>query len=427
MDRCRAAAILVSAAMALVPAMTSGAEPADPAPLRLSGLKGCGLDTPGGRGGRVLRVMTLDADGPGSLREALRATGPRIVVFEVGGVVDLGGKSLSLQEPFVTVAGQTAPAPGVTLIRGGLTVATHDVILRHLAVRPGDAGRPKKSGWSPDGITTAGAHRVVVDHCSATWAVDENLSVSGERCDDPAKTSSHVTLSHCLIAEGLNDSSHEKGPHSKGTLVHDGCQDIAVVGCLYAHNVDRNPYFKAYTTGLVVNNLIYNPGRRGVLVNWVEQEWQAIGKPAKNGRISVVGNVMLHGADTRQGLELVSGDRGDVFLEDNVIRLRDGTAGRLHADRVALLKERPCWIEGLTPVPSAAVEAYVLRHAGARPRERDAVDARIVREIRDRQGRIIDSQDAVGGYPKVEPVRRPLEIPADGVDGWLDRMAAGVE
>jgi pectate lyase len=140
-------------------------------------------NTPGGRGGRIIRVATMAAEGPGSLREALEAKGPRIVVFEVGGLIDLGEKTLKVTEPYVTIAGQTAPSPGITLIRGkGLAITTHDVIVQHLRVRTGDAGHPKASGWSTDGVRTEdGAYDVIIDHCSLYWATNKIAAVCGSR------------------------------------------------------------------------------------------------------------------------------------------------------------------------------------------------------------------------------------------------------
>src|SRR5258706_479954 len=114
-----------------------------------------GATTIGGSEGTVLRVTTLAADGPGSLRSALEDARPRLVVFEVGGVIDLQGRSLDVRHPFLTVAGQTAPDPGITLIRGSLTVESHDVVVEHIAVRPGDRG-PAPGEWSPDALR---AHR----------------------------------------------------------------------------------------------------------------------------------------------------------------------------------------------------------------------------------------------------------------------------
>ena len=189
-----------------------------------------GNATKGGLNGKIIRVTNLNATGPGSLREAIQAKGPRIVVFEVGGVIDLNKGQLDVREPFLTIAGQTAPSPGITIIKGGFWINTHDILIQHIRVRPGDAGEPKRSGWSPDGLTTSGgdAYNVLVDHCSFTWAVDENLSASGERTEGPDSTSHNITFSNNIIAECLSNSSHEKGPHSKGTLIHDFCRDIAL-------------------------------------------------------------------------------------------------------------------------------------------------------------------------------------------------------
>ena len=218
----------------ILPIAASGSDQAFVFP----GARGFGVHTPAGRGGKVIRVTNLNSEGSGSFRAALEQEGARIVVFEVGGVINLAKNDLLVIEPFLTVAGQTAPSPGITLIRGGLGIESHDVLIQHLRVRPGDAGEPKKSGWEPDGITATGAsaYNIVIDHCSISWAVDENLSASGPRLEGHAATSHNITFSHCIIAEGLNDSSHAKGPHSKGSLIHEHCTNIAVIGNLYAHN-----------------------------------------------------------------------------------------------------------------------------------------------------------------------------------------------
>ncbi len=389
-------------------------------------LVGFGADTPAGRGGRIIRVTNLNAAGPGSLREALEAKGPRIVVFEAAGVIDLGRSNLSITEPFITIAGQTAPSPGITIIRGGLRISTHDVRMQHIRVRPGDAGQPKKSGWEPE-VTTSGpeAYNIVVDHCSFSWAVDENMSVSGPRYNGPQGTSHRVTLSHNIIAEGLRDSSHTKGPHSMGTLVHDNCTNIAVIGNLYAHNNHRNPYFKAFTTGVIVNNLVYNPGSRAIAVDWNASEWEGKGVTPQNTRVAVVGNVLIHGVDTRKDVPFV-GRKGDVYLEDNIALDAGGRPAAMTGGEINLLKEKPVWPEGLVALRASEVEKHVTAHAGARPKDRDEVDSRIVREFRERQGRIIDSQEQVGGYPTPAPVYRKLSIPAN-VEAWLDRLARELE
>src|SRR5688572_10030135 len=214
------------------PAASAHAADASPVPagtdaVAFPGAQGWAAHTPGGRGGRVLRVTTLAASGPGSFAEAVTASGPRIVVFEVGGVVDLGMKELRITEPFLTIAGQTAPLPGITFIKGGLTIATHDVVIRHVRVRPGDGNRPKRSG-DIDAITTVrGARDIIVDHCSLTWATDENLSASSTRFHGESEkewmenASRRITYSNNIIAEGLANATHAKGEHSKGSLIHD--------------------------------------------------------------------------------------------------------------------------------------------------------------------------------------------------------------
>ena len=387
-----------------------------------------GMSTPGGEGGRVLRVTSLNESGQGSLRAALELQGPRIVVFEVGGVIDLQQEGLRITEPFITVAGQTAPSPGVTIIRGGISIQTHDVKIQHIRVRPGDAGEAKKSGWEPDGIGTAGgdAFNIVIDHCSVSWAVDENLSASGPRTEGPDATSHQITFSNCIVAEGLNDASHSKGPHSKGSLIHDFCREIAIVGNLYAHNVQRNPYFKAFTTGAIVNNVIYNPGSRAVQLSFSEGEWEDVLVTPQGPRVSVVGNVLIHGRDTRQNLELVA-TRGDAFMEDNIALDREGAPVPLASAQVRIVDERPVWSSQLSPMPASSVADHVIQNAGARPKDRDEVDKRIIREFQERGGRVIDSQNDVGGYPQVVPTSHTLTVPAQGVTEWLAKLAAEFE
>ncbi len=397
------------------------------------GIRDFGSETRGGRGGAVIRITNLNADGPGSLKEALETEGPRVVVFEVGGVIDLEMTSLRIREPFLTVAGQTAPSPGITIIRGGMSISAHDVVMRHIRVRPGDAGQPKKSGWEPDGITTSGggAYNVVIDHCSVTWAVDENISASGSRTVGPDSTSHRITIRNCIIAEGLSDASHAKGPHSKGTLIHDFCRDIAVVGNLYAHNVMRNPYFKAFTTGVIVNNLIYNPGRVAIQLYYVNREWEHTNIEPKNAKVSMVGNVMIHGVDTPDSLAFVVG-RGDAFLEDNIALDRNGqpvseTGRPGRWGEVVVLQEKPVWPVGLVARPASEVADYVTKHAGARPGERDDIDRRIVSDFLTREGRVIDSQEEVGGYPDHAMTRHVLELPEKNIGVWLDSLAVELE
>ncbi|MBU2417846.1 MAG: pectate lyase, partial [Alphaproteobacteria bacterium] len=283
-------------AQTAAPAATEAALPAFP------GALGWASQTPGGRGGQIIRVTNLDSEGPGSLRAAIEADGPRIVVFEVGGVIDLGKQTLRLRNPFITIAGQTAPSPGITLIKGGIDITAHDVIVQHIRIRPGSAGGEWMSGWDEDGIATVGAHNVIIDHCSLTWGTDENLSASGPRFtgETPEEwrrgTSHNVTFSNNLNGESLAYSTHSKGEHSKGSLIHDNVTGLLIVGNLYAHNYERSPLFKGGVHGIIANNLIYNPGPRAIHYNLAPEEWGDV--PFEVGKMTVIGNVLRAGPST---------------------------------------------------------------------------------------------------------------------------------
>ena len=385
-------------------------------------------DPRGGRGGKVIRVTNLDAEGPGSLRAALETKGARIVVFEVGGVIDLEKKPLVIKEPFVTIAGQTAPSPGITLIRGHFSIQTHDVLVQHIRVRPGDAGEPKRSGWEPDGISTSGgdAYNITIDHCSISWATDENLSASGPQNEGPDATSHRITFSNCIIAECLSNSTNMKGEHSKGSLIHDFCKDIAVIGNLYAHNMKRNPCFKAHTTGVIVNNVIYNPGLAAIQLHYSDGESKESTFKSETCQVSIIGNVLIYGINTKDGLALVA-HHGDAYLEDNQAFDRDGNPVEIVSGNITILKEKPVQPKELNPLAAKEVVDYIVQHAGARPRDRDETDKRIIREFQERKGRIIDSQEDVGGYPNYKMIIRRLSIPKDGIDAWLESFANELE
>jgi pectate lyase len=389
-------------------------------PLAFPEAQGAAAYTPGGRGGKILRVTTLAPSGPGSLLAALEADGPRIVVFEVGGVIDFARREIKIIKPFLTVAGQTAPSPGITLIRTGVDVATHDVVLQHIRVRTGSADAPKRGGWEPDAFSTQGAHDVIVDHCSMTWAIDENLSASGPRFsgktpDDWRRGTSHrVTFSNNIIAEGLRHSTHSKGEHSKGSLIHDNASDILIVGNLYAHNYERNPLFKGGVRGAVINNLIYDPGPRAVHYNLIAEEWR--GQPYQVGQMALIGNVLRGGPSTPRGLALfMLGGSGDIELyeDDNIAVDWVGRPleklGRYTTSSARIVPmARPSLPFNVKLLSAADVQDAVIQNAGARPWDRDPIDARIVADTIEGRGEIIDDQSQVGGYPQYKETRAPF-------------------
>lgn len=392
------------------------------APLAFPGAQGWAATTPGGRGGRIIRVTTLEGSGPGSFKEAVEAKGPRIVVFEVGGVIDLGGKTLTIKEPFLTIAGQTAPSPGVTFIKGGLDIATHDVVVRHIRVRPGEAGFAKKSGNDFDSISTKEiSYNIIIDHCTLTWGTDENLSASGPRFvgktpdEWRAGTSRNITFSQNIIAESLRYSTHGKIEHSKGTLVHDNVTGILIWGNLYAHNYERNPLFKGGVWGVIVNNLIFNPGQRAIHYNLMAEEWG--NEPWQVGKLVAVGNVLRAGQDTPEGLPfLMIGGYGDLefYGRDNTAVDRWGNPlpmfGRYTtaSAKIIPLKKPPFWPAGLEAIPAADVQQWVLISAGARPWDRDALDVQLVSDVAEGRGNIIDSENDLHGYPAPKPTSKPF-------------------
>jgi hypothetical protein len=390
-------------------------------------------ETRGGRGGIEIAVTTLAASGPGSLLEAIETPGPRIIVFKVGGVIDLAGQPIDVREPYLTIAGETAPNPGITLIRGGITVRRtgHNTIIRHIRVRPGEAGFAKRSGWEVDGLATAGTNDVIFDHCSVTWSTDENMSANSGQYFTGATPEAwrenqarRVTFYRCIIGECLANSTHSKGRHSKGSLIGNNATDIAVIGNLFISNTERNPLFTGGARGAIINNYIHNPGARGISFGLNVDEWQ--GHDWIRGQLSVVGNVVRRGPSSRVdmrplmlGWDQSSDNDGGVgeyeaYLNDNLYLDQDGSSLGFPAPQDAYANNPEydgtfTFVELQTPSiwPSTgysahtanSLQASILTDVGARPWNRDAVDTRLIQEATNGTGAIIDSETEVEGYP----------------------------
>ena len=378
------------------------------------GAQGFGIETPAGRGGRIIRVTNLNASGPGSLREALLASGPRVVVFEVGGAIDFGMENINIWEPYLTVAGQTAPSPGITIMRGAFTIFSHDTLIQHVRFR---LGRMPVTGGPQDSLIVlliwAGArpYNIVIDHCSVAWGTNDGLSVAGG--PGPEFSFHDITISNCIIAETL------PGDGQCGSLIGPG-SNIALIGNLYANNDHRNPIFGGDTTGVIVNNVIFNPRTEAI-----ELGPYAEGTPGLSPAVAtIVGNVVIPGNDTISPHLLTAHTSADVYLEDNIVQ---GFSVPPLKGGLINLAQKPLWPSGFKALPASEVVRYVATHVGARPMDRDEVDNRIIRQMLDGTGRIISTQEEVGGYPTAKMTRCRLRIPETDIDTWLARLAGDLE
>jgi hypothetical protein len=375
------------------------------------GAEGFGSTTPGGRGGKAILVTNLNDAGPGSLRAACETKGPRIVVFRVAGIIDLRSPLL-VAEPFITIAGQSAPGDGICLRGYNLEIRTHDVVVRFLRSRPGES-----SGKEVDAISIAGNSRgVILDHCSASWSVDEALSPSGAIAD--------ITVQWCIIAEALNHSVHKKGAHGYGSLVR-AVGGVSLHHNLWAHNDARNPRLgdnygrPPYPTFDFRNNVIYDYGKI------------CSGMTGDILSVNYVSNYILPGpsSDRKRG-PIVFTDQADAkyYLAGNIVEgnpertadnalLFDRT--EVNGRKLVTILPEPFAVPKVGTLPAKAVLRAVLDGAGATLPKRDAVDARIVAEAGRGTGSIIDSTRQVGGWPVYRSGRAPRDQDGDGIpDAW---------
>lgn len=227
-----------------------------------------------------------------------------------------------------------------------------------------------------------------------------------------AGTSHDVVFRDNLAAEGLADSSHPKGEHSKGSLIHDNATGIVFQRNVFAHNVERSPLIKGGAQALLINNLIYNPQHRAVHYNLMALEWA--GHDYVTGQITAVGNVLRGGNDTDPGLPLLMlGGDGDLafYGRDNRAVDRHDNAlpqsGRYGETRARLIvSAKPlASLAGYTVLPAGEVETSLLASAGARPWDRAPDDIRVLFFVAEGRGDIIDDEREVGGYPSPAPTR----------------------
>lgn len=396
------------------------------------GAWGGGMFTAGGRGGKVIAVTNLNDSGPGSLRAALEAAGPRLVVFRVAGIIRLE-RDLDIDQPGITIAGQSAPGDGICIANRSLNINTSDVVVRHLRVRRGDP----KGGQGSDNIGGNPAGNVIVDHCSVSWGRDENISLyrymkpmpDGTREKFPAQ---NITIQWVISSEALGPG-HEFG----GTW---GGQDATFHHNLFASNTGRNPSIGMSGEFDYRNNVLFNWRHRTMdggdetsLVNVIANYYKAGPATQDNMRSTFVrmeernqyspGKALAQsrwypGQAPRPGKWYVAGnivENAPEVTADNWKGVRgDAAQGRVHTP-----------FEGWPVFQQPAREAYesVLARGGATLPRRDAVDRRVVEMVRTGKvthgNGIITHPDQVGGYPAYAFTLADVPADTDG-DGMPD-------
>ena len=425
----------------------------------IPGAAGYGMDTPAGRGGTVYRVTNLNASGTGSLKACTDATGARVCVFEVSGYIRLTEDLLIRNGP-ITIAGQTAPSPGITIRGAGLKIHGSNILVQHIRVRPGDdltgPDPENRDALKIEGSTSVPVSNVVIDHCTFSWSLDEVASIWGPH--------DNITFSNNIFSEPLNDSYHPTKdgghlePHGFGVIVDSSESGgrVTMVGNLLAHIVERNPLSRAREL-VFVNNMVYNRSIRDLDLQ---------SQSSRITKSTLEGNVFLRGpsnAATTRPLyvrttgtyTLYSGSKAyvnDVYAPDYGTTLNSWvvlTGGDLSTPVIST-QSRPVWNNGLTVIPTAnnGVYNHILSYAGARPPDRDNTDKRIVADVKNRTGQIINCVSSDGstrcqknarGWPTLTPTSRPLTLPANpntvasngytNLENWLhslDNTLAGI-
>ncbi len=377
--------------------------------LAFPGAEGGGKYARGGRDGDIYVVGNLNDSGVGSLRHAVEtapATG-RMIVFSVGGTIVLTA-DIVIDSPNITLAGQTAPS-GITLAHRALRINnTHDVVVQHIAVRPGDT-YTAPNVYEPDAIWVSGSKDVILDHVSASWATDETISVTHE--------SSHVTVQWSLITEALHNSNHSKGNHGYGSIFEAG--QTTLHHNLYAHNRSRNPRLApADAPGVsnyadVVNNVIFNSGDR-----------YSYSGSNEAYSVNFTGNFGIEGPSTTRENELFHPDSTSTQVyyannyydtqEDGILQSTPASAATLTGTYTPLANPVAT---AEPPIQTDAPTAYaqVLSYAGSSI-HRDPIDKRIINTVIRQNGAHIDSQTEVGGW--YNPSSTSTSVDPDGLPNW---------
>jgi len=387
--------------------------------------QGFGSQTVGGRHGKIIKVTNLNDRGPGSLRSALSDTVPRIIIFATGGIINLE-TPLYIDSPFVTIAGQTAPGGGICLRGNGLKVNTHDVVIRHLRIRPGDINFGRPNNWSDVDALTIGSEKsekiynILIDHCSLSWGVDEIVGIWNGAHD--------ITIQYSIIAEALNKSLHPKGEHGMGVLIGGDATRISMHHNLIANNEQRNPRLRSKEMEIDFrNNIIYNPG--GTAVDIGDSY-----APVKYHHLNFIGNTIIRGKNTAFPHEIVVRkykDKDDwlqIFMKDNRGFVQGQNEWSMvrdnHGLAISTNRRKKAPFSFPTISTQSAGEAYelVLLEAGATLPGRDPVDRKIIRDLRANKGKTINARRHPLQWPPLDEGTALLDLDNDGMpDNWERR------
>jgi hypothetical protein len=407
------AAVGAAATLGITPSQVARAQTVEDRMPAFPGAEGAGKWATGGRGGSVYEVTNLNDSGPGSLREAVSGSN-RTVVFRVSGTIELQ-TGLEIAGSNLTIAGQTAPGGGICVSGRGTSIkgGAHDIVIRYLRFRLGDRNAAADDAFNTNvpGSVSPQIRNLIIDHCSFSWAVDECLSPYGNF---------DVTVQWCIISEGLALSAHPKSRHGYGGIW--GGERNSYHHNLIAHQGGRQPRF-GYTEGITLevdhrNNVVYDYGYTSVYGG----EWA-------NG-INIVNNFYKPGPTTLAATApvILSANRGGQwYVAGNQV---DGHPDVTAHNRKGIRYPIGGIVELTRPHPfteqidtQAAAKAYdaVLANAGAILPRRDAIDARVVNEVRDGAGRLINSQKQVGGFPPLVQDEAPVDSDHDGIPDWWEK------
>ncbi len=416
--------------------------------LAFPGAEGGGMYTTGGRGGKVIHVTNLNDSGAGSLRAAVEESGPRVVVFDVAGVISLNSK-LRIRNGDLTIAGQTAPGDGICIRNYSTVVDADNVIIRYVRFRLGDKGADADDG--EDAVWGRYHDNIILDHCSMSWSIDECASFYANR---------NFTMQWCILTESLRNSVHGKGNHGYGGIW--GGRNASFHHNMLANHDSRNPRFchpQVYGNYVETHrgNVDY---RNNVVFNWGSNSSYG----GEGGWFNMVNNYYKPGKasrDRKYFLDVYAyyEKSGTVYADSYPELYLDGNVHVQHSDISAdnssgiywhngnsyanygKTLSSPLGIEGpageviYTMTQSAAGAFELVCGIGGASLARDAVDERACSDAKSgnatipdggngSKGGIIDTQDAAGGWPSYEAsahdLSRVMDSDGDGMPDWFE-------